>query len=219
MTNSAFRVLAVDDDLDTVESMAYLFRLQGYAAKTACSGAEAIRHAKAFWPHLILLDIAMPKMDGYHVARELRHIACTDQSVIVAVTGSPADKRSCAEAGFDLHLTKPVEIGALEQLAWLSPESGRLESWQLAQARALPLLIGSAIEMANARLDAINTPDDWIKARIIGKVRRQHDRMAELVQSMGHKHRHLVAALEELKRRYEGCALDLGRGAPTAITS
>jgi CheY-like chemotaxis protein len=202
MTNPTFRVLVVDDDLDTVESTAYLFRLQGCATKTACNGAEAIRQAKAFLPQLILLDIAMPKMDGYHVVRELRHTA--EQSVIVAVTGyaSPADKRSCARAGFDLHLAKPVEFGVLQQVVWLSPESGPLESCQLAQA--LPSLILSAIEMANTFLDALNSQDDWMKARSIVKVQRQHDRMAELVQSMTHEGRDLVAALEELKRRYEG---------------
>jgi CheY-like chemotaxis protein len=202
ITNATFRVLIVDDDLDTVESTAYLFRLQGYAAKTARNGAEAIEHAKAFWPHLILLDIAMPKMDGYQVGRELRHIACAEQSVIVAVTGSLADKRSCAEAGFDLHLTKPVDFGVLEQLVWLSPESGHLDSCQLAQASTLPLLIGSAIEMANALLDAgVNTKDEWMKARSITKLQKQHDRMVELVNGMAHEHRDLVAALEELKRR------------------
>jgi hypothetical protein len=99
--------------------------------------------------------------------------------------------------------TKPVDFDVLEQVVWLSPESDRLESCRLAQASALPLLIGSAIEMANMLLDAINTQDEWMKARSIVKARKQHDRMGELVQSMAHEGRELVAALEELRRRYE----------------
>jgi CheY-like chemotaxis protein len=202
---SRLRVLVVDDDLDTVESTALFLRMQGHEAKTACDGAEAIEQAKTFCPQLILLDIAMPKMDGYRVARELRHIACAEQGVIVAVTGyaSSADKRTCAEAGFDLHLAKPVDFDVLEQLVWLSPESGHLESCRLSQASALPLLIGSAIEMANTLLDAIDTHDEWMKARSIVKLQKQHDRMVELIQGMAHESRELVAALEELKRRYE----------------
>src|SRR6476469_9591925 len=94
---TGLRVLVVDDDVDTVESASLLFRMHGHEAKTACSGLEAIECAKAFKPHLILLDVGMPKMNGYAVARELRRTASASRSLIVAVTGYvfPADKRRC----------------------------------------------------------------------------------------------------------------------------
>ena len=102
---SRLRVLVVDDDADTIESTALLFQMQGHEAKTARDGAAAIEQTKAFCPHLILLDIAMPKMDGFQILRALRGIECAAESTIVAVTGyaNRADRRRCAEAGFDLH--------------------------------------------------------------------------------------------------------------------
>ena len=72
---SGLRVLVVDDDVDTVETTSLLFLMSGYDARTAFSGSEAIERARAFKPHLILLDIGMPKMNGYAVARELRRSA------------------------------------------------------------------------------------------------------------------------------------------------
>ena len=72
---SGLRVLVVDDDVNTVETTSLLFLMSGYDAQTAFSGSEAIERARAFKPHLILLDIGMPKMNGYAVARELRRSA------------------------------------------------------------------------------------------------------------------------------------------------
>ena len=72
---SGLRVLVVDDDVNTVETTSLLFLMSVYDAQTAFSGSEAIERARAFKPHLILLDIGMPKMNGYAVARELRRSA------------------------------------------------------------------------------------------------------------------------------------------------
>src|SRR5690349_7846789 len=117
---SAVRVLLVDDDVDTLRTTSILFRMRGHAVKAACNGPEAIECAETFLPHLILLDIGMPKMDGYEIARELRRTACAGKILIVAVTGYayPADKRRCAEAGFDVHIPKPIDFDLLEEFVW-----------------------------------------------------------------------------------------------------
>ncbi len=102
VAETPLRVLVVDDDRDTIESAAQLFRMKGHDARTARSGAEAIERTKLFCPHLILLDLAMPQMDGFQVLRELRDIQCVADSSVVAVTGYdayPVDRRRCAEAG------------------------------------------------------------------------------------------------------------------------
>ena len=109
------RVLVVDDDIDTTESTALLFQMQGHETKTARNGVAATEQTKVFCPDLILLDIAMPKMDGFQVLRELRDIPCAAESTIVAVTGyaNVAERRQCAEAGFDLHFPKPLDFGRI----------------------------------------------------------------------------------------------------------
>lgn len=104
------RVLVVDDNHDSAASLAILLRLQGHEVRTAHDGIEALEVEEAFRPHLVLLDIGLPKLHGYDVARMLRerrgaHIA------ISAMTGfgQPDDRRRSREAGFDHHLVKPVD--------------------------------------------------------------------------------------------------------------
>jgi len=207
---SRLRVLVVDDDADTIESTALLFQMQGHEAKTARDGPAAIEQTKAFCPHLILLDIAMPKMDGFQVLRELRGIECVAESTIVAVTGyaNPADRRRCAEAGFDLHFPKPLDFGVLEQLVWLAHQSSRLReaSSQLAagQTDTLMDLIGAAIQMANTFLDvSINTTSIEVKERCLAKAEKTHRKMTKLVQSSAPERVDLIAALDELQWRHK----------------
>jgi len=107
---SKFRVLVVDDDADTVESTAKLFEIDGFETQRALSGPEALQRGSDFLPHLVLLDIAMPKMDGYAVARSMRQTDWGKHAVLIAVTGysTPVIEDRCATSGFDHYLRKPV---------------------------------------------------------------------------------------------------------------
>jgi CheY-like chemotaxis protein len=111
------RVLVVNDYADNVESMAMLLRLYGHEVETALGGPAALRAARANPPEVVLLDISMPEMDGYEVARRLRSMF-QDRVVLIALTahGFEEDKRRCVEAGFDRHLVKPADPVKVEQL-------------------------------------------------------------------------------------------------------
>jgi DNA-binding response OmpR family regulator len=113
-------VLVVDDSEDTAQSFAELLTLCGHAVRTAGTGPEALRAAAAEAPDVVLLDIGLPGMSGWEVARRLRAQAVDKQPLLVAVTGfgSVADHHRSADAGIDLHLTKPTAPDAL--IAFLS---------------------------------------------------------------------------------------------------
>jgi CheY-like chemotaxis protein len=213
-TASSVRVLVVDDDIDTIDSTALLFQMKGYDARTARAGAEAIERTRTFCPHLILLDLAMPEMDGFQVLRELRDIQCVAESAIVAVTGFAyaVDRRRCAEAGFDLYLTKPVDFSVLEQLLWLSQESSRLRvqssEMALRQTDAIVTFVGTALQMANTFLDvSASTTNMETKRRCLGKAQKTHRKMMELVQAKAAERTDLIVALDELKWRYQRLSL------------
>ena len=120
LDNSALpphRVLVVDDNADTAESLGMLLEVRGNAVRIAYDGLEALEAADAFDPDIVLLDIGMPKMSGYEVARRLR-AERGDSVLIVAITGwgQEDDRRRAREAGFDHHFTKPVDYEALIEL-------------------------------------------------------------------------------------------------------
>jgi CheY-like chemotaxis protein len=109
------RILVVDDNVDSARGLARLLKLLGHDIRTATDGPAALSEAIEFQPDAVLLDIGLPGMDGYSVARELRkHEACAD-SVIVAITGygQDEDRKRCREAGFNFHLVKPIDHDAL----------------------------------------------------------------------------------------------------------
>ncbi|QJW99071.1 response regulator [Frigoriglobus tundricola] len=112
------RVLVVDDNADAAESLSELLALSGHETETAESGPDALVAATRFQPELVFLDIGLPGMNGYEVARALRAEPGRTGVVLVALTGWGAeeDRRRSAEAGFDFHLTKPVEVGQLDAL-------------------------------------------------------------------------------------------------------
>ncbi len=124
------RVLVVDDNVDGAESLALMLGLQGHVVRTAHDGAAALELAAAWCPEVVLLDIGLPGMSGYEVARRLRAQRPAPGLMLVAVTGwgTEEDQRRSAEAGFDHHLTKPVEVAALEAvLACRQAASGGAE--------------------------------------------------------------------------------------------
>ncbi len=106
----AIRILVVDDDLDAAESFAQWLRLTGNDVQTANDGVTALETAKGSHPQVVFLDISLPAMDGYGVARHIRAHEELKAVLLVAVTGygREEDRRRCMEAGFDHHVTKPI---------------------------------------------------------------------------------------------------------------
>ena len=112
------RILVVDDNADAANSLAMILRRMGHDIHTAHDGLEAVHAALTFRPEVILLDIGLPKMNGYDVAKQIRQHPWDKKVAIIAVSGwgQEEDKRRAVEAGFDHHLTKPVEPAALSRL-------------------------------------------------------------------------------------------------------
>ncbi len=112
------RVLVVDDNRDSAASLAMMLSLIGHETRTAHDGFQAIELAEVFQPDLILLDIGLPKLNGYEAARRIRDQSWAKNVFIVAVTGwgQEEDKRRAKEAGFDLHMVKPMEPANLEKV-------------------------------------------------------------------------------------------------------
>jgi PAS domain S-box-containing protein len=115
------RVLVVDDNVDAAESLAQLLTLKGHDVRVAFDGLSGVAVAGVFEPDLVFLDIGMPGLDGYEVARRLRREPARPMR-LVALTGygQEEDRRRAQQAGFDGHLVKPLELDALE--AMLRPD-------------------------------------------------------------------------------------------------
>lgn len=120
------RVLIVDDDRDTVGTLALLLRLWGHEALGARSGPEALAVASSFRPDVMLLDVAMPGMSGFDLVRRIRAEPQFEDTLVIALTGYADEKhrRLGAEAGFSLYLAKPVEPAVVREL--LQGEKARL---------------------------------------------------------------------------------------------
>ena len=112
------RILIVDDASDVAESMGVLLDMLGYETRTACDGLAGLAAAAELRPDVALLDIGMPKMNGYELARRLREEPWGKDMVLIAVTGwgQEEDKQRSREAGFDHHLVKPLDPTALAKL-------------------------------------------------------------------------------------------------------
>jgi len=118
------RVLIVDDNQDGAESLAILLQLGGHETHTAHDGQQAIEDAERLRPDIVLLDIGLPRLNGYEVCRRIREQPWGKELSMVAVTGwgQQEDRRRSQEAGFDTHIVKPVEPEALmDLLASLPP--------------------------------------------------------------------------------------------------
>jgi two-component system CheB/CheR fusion protein len=114
----ALRVLVVDDNVDACEGTAMLVDFAGYIVELAFDGPVAIEKAERFRPHVVLLDIAMPRMSGYEVAQRLRANPLTRDALLIALTGLGAadDIARAWQAGFDDYRLKPVDIDELLEL-------------------------------------------------------------------------------------------------------
>ena len=112
------RILVVDDNVDVVETTSLLLSLSGHEVCSAKDGLQALRVAAEFLPEVVLLDIGLPLMDGYEVARRLRQMPQLAGALLLALTGygQLADRQRGREAGFDDHLLKPVDPHALAKL-------------------------------------------------------------------------------------------------------
>jgi signal transduction histidine kinase len=112
------RILVVDDNRDSAMSLSLLLELDGHEVRRAYDGLEALEIADDFRPEITLLDIGMPRLDGYGAARELRQRDWAKRSLLIALTGwgQQDDKRMAREAGFDHHIVKPVDPEALRRL-------------------------------------------------------------------------------------------------------
>ena len=111
-------VLIADDNRDAAESLALVLQSSGYVTHLAHTGREALALAQRERPDALVLDIGMPEMTGYELARHIRREAWGKHALLLAVTGwgQRDDKERAAAAGFDHHLTKPVATEVLEQL-------------------------------------------------------------------------------------------------------
>ena len=112
------RIIVVDDNDDNVQSLGMLLTMMGHTVHHAANGPEAIEKAAEFQPDLMLIDIGMPGMEGYEVARRIRERPGMDDVVLVAQTGwgGDADRRRSREAGFNAHLVKPLSLADLDDV-------------------------------------------------------------------------------------------------------
>ena len=109
------RILVVDDNPDSANSLAMILNISGHVAEPVYGPAEALERAAIFHPEVVLLDIGLPGMDGYELARQLRSRGSNARLVAVTGYGQPGDVRRAQEAGFDAHLIKPVDVQHLLQ--------------------------------------------------------------------------------------------------------
>jgi CheY-like chemotaxis protein len=114
------RLLVVDDNEDSAETLATLLRLFGYVAEVATDGPSALSITARERPDVILIDLAMPGMDGFELAEKIKALLAPASMVLAAVSGyiRDVDRRRSADAGFERHFAKPVDLGELR--AWLA---------------------------------------------------------------------------------------------------
>jgi len=112
------RILIVDDSEASAQTLGWMVEIFGYDIKLAHNGQDALALAKSFKPHVVLLDIGLPGMNGYEVCQRLRNDPEIKNLVIIAQTGWGEDqhKTMSQEAGFDYYMVKPIEMEKLRQL-------------------------------------------------------------------------------------------------------
>jgi PAS domain S-box-containing protein len=135
--NGQRRVLVADDFPESAQLLARLLRQDGNDVRVALDGHEAVETAASFQPDIVLLDIAMPKLNGYEAARKIRQQPWGKRTILIALTGwgQQQDRRRTREAGFDVHLTKPVNYQAIAKL--LNDLSGDAKLTQHSSAQVI----------------------------------------------------------------------------------
>ena len=123
----AQRILVVDDNQDAAATLALLLSLMGHETRTANDGIEALEVVEQFHPDVALLDIGMPKLNGYDTARRLRQDSWGREMLLVALSGwgQDADRLKSSKAGFDIHLVKPVDVAEIQRLLARRREASR----------------------------------------------------------------------------------------------
>jgi CheY-like chemotaxis protein len=114
-TKAGQRVLLVDDHVESVISLGRLLRAQGYQVRAALSGIEAVSSAVDFLPDVALIDLSLPLLDGFAVARKLRSMSSTRGAFLIALTGWDSDDiiARARSAGFDRHMVKPISLDGM----------------------------------------------------------------------------------------------------------
>jgi two-component system OmpR family response regulator len=112
------RVLLVDDSVDAAEAMSMLLETLGHEVRTLHDGPSALAAVDEFAPEVVILDIGLPGMDGFEIAREMRLRPVTKAALMIALTGygGESDRQKSRDAGFDYHLVKPVSFTAIEDV-------------------------------------------------------------------------------------------------------
>lgn len=110
LPKGSLRILVVDDGKNAADILAMFFEMEGHVVQVAYDGLMAVEIAERFRPQLIVMDIGMPQMDGLEASRRIRRQAQGKEVIIIALSGldQDDDKRSCAEAGINHHMAKPV---------------------------------------------------------------------------------------------------------------
>ena len=132
--DSLLRVLIVDDNRDAADSLAMLLQFEGRQTLCVYSGEEALQVLAAFNPQLVLLDIGLPGIDGYEVARRLKAAAAELHVIALSGYGQLEDRQRSAAAGFDGHLVKPVDLAALKHALALAARDGALPAGSTSRA-------------------------------------------------------------------------------------
>lgn len=117
-SGQARRVLLVDDSVDAAEAMSMLLETLGHEVRTLHDGPSALAAVDEFAPEVVILDIGLPGMDGFQIAREMRTRPSTKTALMIALTGygGESDRQRSRDAGFDFHLVKPVSFTAIEDV-------------------------------------------------------------------------------------------------------
>src|SRR5215208_6089279 len=131
-TPKRFRILVVDDNHDSALSLAMMLSIMGHETRTAHDGESAVDCAESFLPEVVLLDIGLPKLNGYEVAQRIREQSWGAAMFLIAVTGwgREEDRQRSSEVGLNVHMVKPVEPAVLEKLLAGLPQDPTLQEQQ-----------------------------------------------------------------------------------------
>jgi CheY-like chemotaxis protein len=161
----ALRVLVVDDNRDAADSLSTLLKMKGHDVRVAYDGVAGFEAARAHRPDCLLLDIAMPRLDGYELARRVRQLPGLERSKLVALTAyaDETHRRRAREAGFDHHLVKPADLDEIERILNMLHEVVRLANRTEELARQNAALAREAQELLQEMKEDIREVKEEMK--------------------------------------------------------